>query len=78
MSNSRPVWGADCPISMPLPSGEDVLVPMFGFAMTQFRLVHDITESEYEDLGTPVYAPVTGTGTTVADDALLDAAETRP
>jgi len=58
----RPVWGADCPISMPLPApaGETRLVAMQGFSMTQFRLVHDITAAEYESLAVPVYAPVTG------------------
>jgi hypothetical protein len=57
---------------MPVPSGEDVQVPMFGFAMTQFRLVHDITANEYEELGVPVYAPSTGSVTVVADDARID------
>lgn len=72
MTSTRPVWGADCPISMPLPSGEQVVVPMFGFGMTQFRLVHDITEAEYEELGTPVYAPQPGGLPVIPDDASLD------
>jgi hypothetical protein len=55
--NSRPVWGADVPVSMPLPPGEPVLVEMYGMGMTQFRLVHDLTQREYESLSVPVYQP---------------------
>ena len=72
MVSTPPVWGADCPISMPMPSGDPVLVPMFGFAMSQFRLVHDITAAEYEAMAVPIYAPV-NSATAVADDAALDA-----
>jgi len=68
----RPVWGADCPVSMPLPApaGEPRLVNMFGFSMTQFRLVHDISAAEYESLRTPIYAP--SAGAAIADDAMID------
>jgi hypothetical protein len=71
----RPVWGADCPISMPVPapSTEPKVVGMFGFAMTQFRMVHDITSAEYESLRVPVYSPVSPAAQ-VADDAAIDAA----
>lgn len=69
----RPVWGADVPISMPLPPGEPVMVPMYGFGMTQFRLVHDISAAEYEALAVPVYAPDGPTGRVVAGDAAIDA-----
>lgn len=72
MATSQPVWGADCPISMPLPSGDPVLVPMFGFGMSQNRLVHDLTSAEYESLAVPVYAPYNPAARTVADDAELD------
>ena len=74
MPTSRPVWGADCPVSMPLPppAEETKLVGMSGFAMTQYRLVHDITQVEYEALGVPVYAPVGGI--TIADDRRIDGA----
>lgn len=75
MATTRPLWGADCPISLPLPSGDPVLVPMQGFAMSQFRLVHDITAKEYEDLSVPVYAPYDPSLPTVADDAELDVAK---
>jgi hypothetical protein len=69
----RPAWGADVPISMPVPAGEDVIVPMYGFGMTQYRLVHDLTSSEYEDLAVPVYAPDSPQGSEVAGDAGIDA-----
>jgi hypothetical protein len=68
----RPIWGADCPVSMPLPApaSEPKLVNMYGFSMTQYRLVHDISQAEYESLRVPVYAP--STGGSVADDAAID------
>jgi hypothetical protein len=69
----RPAWGADVPISMPVPVSESVMVPMFGFGMTQFRLVPDMTSAEYESLSVPVYAPVTPQGSVVAGDAGIDA-----
>lgn len=57
MPNSRPVWSADCPVSMPEPTGDQKIVGMYGFAMSQYRLIHDITKVEYADLRVPVYAP---------------------
>jgi hypothetical protein len=70
---NRPAWGADVPISMPVPVDEDVIVPMFGFGMTQYRLVPDMTSAEYEDLSVPVYAPDLPQGSEVAGDAGIDA-----
>ena len=69
----RPAWGSDVPISMPLPAGEPVMVPMFGFAMTQYRLVHDLSGPDYEALSVPVYAPELPSADVVAGDAALDA-----
>jgi hypothetical protein len=70
----RPAWGADVPISMPVPAAEPSMVAMFGFSMTQYRLVHDISSAEYEALSVPVYAPVQQQGGgVVADDAAIDA-----
>lgn len=69
----RAAWGADVPVSMPLPAGEGVMVPMYGFGMTQYRLVHDLTAAEYEAMSVPVYAPVQAAGDVIADDAALDA-----
>lgn len=71
----RPVWGADCPVSMPLPPSEPVLVEMAGFGMTQYRLAHSITGAEYEELRVPVYAPVQPPANTVVrGDAAIDTA----
>lgn len=69
---SRPVWGADCPVSMPLPApaNETKLVNMHGFSMTQYRLVHNISYAEYQGLAVPVYAP--STGQVSADDTGID------
>ncbi len=68
----RPAWGSDVPISMPMPADEAVLVPMFGFGMTQFRLVHDLSAAEYEALSVPVYAPSSGAGELIREDAAID------
>ncbi|MCW2930039.1 MAG: hypothetical protein JWM19_1001 [Actinomycetia bacterium] len=69
----RPAWGADVPISMPVPAAEAVMVPMYGFGMTQYRLVPDMTAAEYESLSVPVFAPEAPAGDVVAGDAALDA-----
>lgn len=71
--NTPPAWGADVPISMPLPASEPVMVPMYGFGMTQYRLVHALSQADYESLAVPVYAPASPTGRVVAGDAGLDA-----
>lgn len=57
MPTNRPVWSADCPVSMPEPTGDDKIVGMYGFAMSQYRLIHDISQVEYADLRVPIYAP---------------------
>lgn len=74
-ATDRPVWGADVPISMPMPVDEPGLVPMFGFTMTQYRLAHDLTSAEYEALSVPVYAPLQPPQQTIRDDADLDAGQ---
>jgi hypothetical protein len=71
--NTSPVWGADVPISMPVPADEPVMVEMYGFGMTQYRLVHSLTAADYESLAVPVYAPASPTGKTVPGDAGIDA-----
>lgn len=73
MATTRPVWGADCPVSMPLPAEEQPLVGMYGFAMTQYRLVHDLTSAEYEALAVPVYAPAEPANV-IRGDAAIDEA----
>lgn len=55
---NRPIWSSDVPISMPEPTGDTALVPMYGFAMSQYRLVHDLTPAEYEDLRVTVAGPI--------------------
>jgi hypothetical protein len=74
----RPAWGADVPVSMPLPvpPSEQVVVEMFGFGMTQYRLVHGITQREYEALSVPVYQPRDPSAPSVQDDAAIDAVST--
>jgi hypothetical protein len=57
MPTNRPVWSADCPVSMPEPADEVSIVPMYGFAMTQYRLVHDLSRVEYADLRVPICEP---------------------
>jgi hypothetical protein len=57
---------------LPPPAGEAKLVNMFGFSFTQYRLVHNISATDYETLNVPVYAPTTGF--TVSDDASIDRA----
>jgi hypothetical protein len=57
---------------MPVPSGDPVIVPMYGFSMTQYRLVHDLTAAEYEELAVPVFAPPDPSVPVIADDAELD------
>jgi hypothetical protein len=67
-ANERPVWSSDTRISMPEPADEDSLVPMFGFAMTQYRLTHDISRSEMEELYRPSYAPHLPSADVSSDD----------
>lgn len=73
MPNSRPVWSADCRVSMPEPTGDTEIVPMYGFAMAQYRLVHSITSTEYEELRVPVYSPRDPTLTEVSGTASTEA-----
>jgi hypothetical protein len=75
MITDRPAWGSDVPISMPVPAEEPVMVPMFGFGMTQYRLVHDLSGADYEALSVPVYAPELPAGDVIAGDAALDAGQ---
>lgn len=66
--NQPPVWSSDTRISVPEPPEENVLVSMYGFGMTQFRLVHDLTATEYEYMYRPSYAPEAPPDDVVADD----------
>ena len=71
--NKPPAWGADVPISMPVPAQEPVMVEMYGFGMTQYRLVHSLSQADYEALSVPVYAPASPTGTVIPGDAGINA-----
>lgn len=67
-------WGSDVRVSMPLPTVNDgPSVPMFGFIFTVNGLSHDLSESDYERLATPTYAPLSPADT-VWDDADLEGA----
>jgi hypothetical protein len=72
MPAGRPVWGADVPVSMPLPPDEPIMVDMQGFGVTQYRLVHSITAAEYEELAVPVYAPPAPDAPVEDDDYGID------
>lgn len=76
--NTPPVWGSDVPISMPLPAAEPVMVPMYGFGMTQYRLVHQLSQVDYESLAVPVFAPASPTGKVIPGDAGIDATGKSP
>lgn len=71
-TNGRPIWSSDVPISMPEATGDEVIVPMYGFAMSQYRLVHDLTAAEYADLRVPIYAPEQPGLPEVRGDAYID------
>lgn len=71
-NESPPVWSSDVRISVPQPPESPILVPMYGFGFTQWGLAHDLTDSEYEFLRTPTYAPERPTNDIVHDDAHLD------
>lgn len=74
--NIRPTWGADVPVSMPMPppADEPIMVSMYGLGMTQYRLVHDLTAREYQDLSVPVYQPADPQAPISQDDASIDEA----
>lgn len=72
MTNDRPVWSADTPVSMPEPTGDTEIVQMFGFAMSQYRLIHSITKAEYDELRVPIYAPKDPGLTQVRGDEEVD------
>jgi hypothetical protein len=72
MPAQPPVWSSDVRISTPLPPEHQVLVPMFGFGMTEMGLFHDLTEVEYEYLRTPSYSPDLPTEEVIRGDRDVD------
>jgi hypothetical protein len=60
MAIERALWGSDTPVSAPvLPnrSPETVRVPMQGLGFEPSGLVFDLTQSEWEAIYLPRYAP---------------------
>lgn len=68
MNTQPPLWSSDVPISIPQPPKDEVMIPMFGFGFTQYGLVHDLTETEYEYLRTPSYSPELPSDEVIYDD----------
>ena len=51
-------WGADAPISMPVPPEGTVLVPLGdGMGFTAAGLVMDLNEADLEEVYAPIFAP---------------------
>lgn len=50
-------WGSDVPISQPLAPDEDVLVDFGGFGFSTRGMVHNLSDSDAEEMFTPTYAP---------------------
>lgn len=73
MTTPQPVWGADVPVSMPIPADEPIQVDMGGWGMTQFRMVHAISAREYEILSVPVWGPQALSEPEIRGDAAIDA-----
>lgn len=63
-ASEDPPWGADVPISMPVPRQDDggVEVPMSGFVFTALGLRHDLSEVDREELLSRGYGPGGGPG----------------
>ena len=57
---SEKSWGSDVPVSMPqpLPADAGAGVAMFGFVFTPSGLAHDLSETDYDRLSIPPYAPI--------------------
>lgn len=68
-------WGADVPISMPLPLQDDNpgLIDMDGFCFTANGLAHNLSQADWGMLSVPTFSPQIPTTTAVRYDAALDA-----
>lgn len=71
MSTTPPVWSSDVPISVPQAPAEEIIIPMFGFGMTQLGLFHDLTDVEYEQMRQPSYSPDRPSDEVIYDDGGL-------
>lgn len=58
--DQKETWGADTMPSMPMPTKPDqpILVSMGGFGFTAGGITHDINQDEWEELVTPLWAPI--------------------
>lgn len=59
MADEDAPWGADTPVSFPVPAEADpgVSVPMAGFVFTSLGLRHDLTAVDREELLSRGYGP---------------------
>lgn len=71
--NDPPYYAADTLVSMPVAPKYKPIIPMYGFAMTAFGIVHDITPEEADELAVPRYSPRRMDLPEVRGDAKLDA-----
>jgi hypothetical protein len=65
-------WGASTPISMPQPTDDDVLVPMFGFGYTKYGIRHDLTSEDYMRYRRPTFAPASDPSNEIFEDEWVD------
>lgn len=73
MTGSETPWSSDVPVSMPLPSDQEVGVKMSGFVFTAGGMAHDITPESYSRLSTPTFAPTQVPNLMIYEDSDLDA-----
>jgi hypothetical protein len=50
-------WGADVPISMPVPGSDDVLIDMGAHGFTLNGLQHNLTQADLEEYLQPNFSP---------------------
>lgn len=50
-------WGADTPISLPVPPDHPPLVDLGGFAFTAGGIAHHVTKADVEEISIPPFAP---------------------
>lgn len=52
-------WAADVPVSLPQPLDESNpgIIPMDGFCFTANGLFFDLSQSDFDVISTPTYAP---------------------
>lgn len=73
MNGSDTPWSSDVPISMPIPTDQEVGVDMSGFVFTVGGIAHGITHDTYARLSTPDFSPSRVPNTMIYDDSDADA-----